>query len=134
MWMRIVNADDIKKPWQMILSSRYIVLDTWMITQNCNVGDMMMMSSTYMMIGWYLHMLIDADIPKWWYMDDLDGYGVLHIWYNVSDFMMMSWYLYADIRCHRTFIGCWSRNGCTRVWYGVSAYIRLFLWIQSRIC
>ena len=37
---------------------------------------------TYMMIGCFVHMLIDADLPYWWYLvhANLGGYGVSHIW------------------------------------------------------
>ena len=70
LWCRIpIILGAHRKPWQKILSSRYIVLDTWMITQSW-LDKWWWWVLTYMLIGWYLHILIKADIPKWWYMDD----------------------------------------------------------------
>ena len=81
--------------WGLLLlySAIYSMLDAWMITQSCIVGDMMMMISylyddrlilTYvdwcrysqvMILGWYIR-----SCRFWW-----DGYGIFHIWYNVND-------------------------------------------------
>ena len=79
---------------------------------------------TYMMIGCFVHMLID-----WWYLvhADLDGYGVLHIWYNLNDFVchIQNSFMegYDDVQKDElisiyrhtlsqvdTYTGCWS--GC----------------------
>jgi len=57
------------------------MLDTWMITQSCIVGDMMMISS-------YLY---DDIIHSWKFM----------IMFKIN---RMSWYLYASIPCHRLMI------------------------------
>ena len=39
------------------------------------------------MIGSYLHMLIDADVPKWWYLDhadlDVDMMAMVFLTYNI---------------------------------------------------
>ena len=120
LWIRIVAVDDIKKFFQMSLSSRYIVLiHGWLL--KVALLETWWWVLIYMMIGWYLHMLIDADVPKilgscrsWRWCNGYGGFT-----YNVNDFMMMfkrrSWHLCSDIPCCRTFTGCWYENGCTRV-------------------
>ena len=93
MWMRIVDVDDIKKPWQKILSSRYIVLETWMITQVALLETWWRWVLTYMLIGWFFHMLIDADIPKWRYMDNLvDKMAMVFYTYDIM-WMILWWWV-----------------------------------------
>jgi len=88
MWMRIIEVDDIKKPWQKILSSRYIVLDTCMITQSC-----MMMMSSYLYVDRLILTYVDwckysqLMIHGWscW----LDGYGVYP--YDIMKMILWWW-------------------------------------------
>ena len=84
-WYQEVLTKDLELK---IHSAIYSMLDTWMITQSCIVGDMMMMSSylyddrlilTY--VDWCRcsHVMILGSCRSWcWW----DGYGVFHIWFG----------------------------------------------------
>lgn len=77
----------------MVLSSRYIVLETWMITQVALLETWWRWVLTYMLIGWFLHMLIDANFPKWWYMDNLvDKMAMVFYTYDII-WMILWWWI-----------------------------------------